>query len=65
MQPNKPDIARYETFDDTPLITVNYDETVIASAQNYPYLYAKGGIVLNAPYINGKLVKMSCKLRKL
>ena len=46
MQPNKPDIARYETFDDTPLITVNYDETVIASAQNYPYLYAKGGIVL-------------------
>ena len=41
MQPNKPDIARYETFDDTPLITVNYDETVIASAQNY-HLYAKG-----------------------
>jgi len=51
MLPNKPDIARYETFDDTPLITFYKDETIDeainVSAQTYPYLYAKGGIVLD------------------
>lgn len=43
--PNSPNIAKYETFDDAPLIAINHDKTINVSAQVFPYLYINEGIV--------------------
>lgn len=45
--PNNPNIARNETFEDIPLVTIDPVEIVDASGGDYPYLNIKGGIKLN------------------